>query len=126
MSVSTTRAATPTCVALEGGSVICFKDGQAGIKQLAFGYDHDIAALSDVVTAKNLSNQSFSSIAHDGAAELSCRRDTKPPDRTFVWQDEHGAVATVNPGPSLVHLLKFCSPANPFGGTKSGHGPVKA
>jgi hypothetical protein len=32
----------------------------------------------------------------------------------------------VDPRPSLIHLLKFCSPANPFGGTKSGHGPVRA
>jgi hypothetical protein len=126
MSVRTRRAATPTCVAVEGGSIIGFKDGQAGVKQLAFGHDDDIEALSDLVTAKNLSNESLSPVAHDRAAELSCRRDTQPPDRTFVWQDEHGAVAAVDPGPSLIHLLKLCSPAYPFGRTKSGHGPVRA
>ena len=120
------RAATPTSVTLEGGSVIGFKDGQAGLKQLTLRYYDDVEALRDLVTAKNLSNESLSPVAHDRAAELSCRRDTQPPDRTFVWQDEHGAVAAVDPGPSLIHLLKLCSPAYPFGRTKSGHGPVRA
>jgi hypothetical protein len=26
---------------------------------------------------------------------------------------------------ALIHLLKLCSPANVFGRTKSGHGPVR-
>jgi hypothetical protein len=124
MSVSTTRAATPVCISVEGGSVIGFKDGQAGVKQLTLGYYDDVKTLSDLVTAKNLSNQSFGSIALNGAAKLPCRRDTQPSNRTLVRQDEHGAEAAVDLRSPLVHLLKLCSPANPFGGTKSGHGPA--
>src|SRR5262245_9615303 len=126
MSVSTTRAATPFFVALEGRSVIGFKDGQAGVKQFTLGHDNDVETLSDLVTAKNLSNESLSPVALNGAAKLSCRRDSQPRHGTFAGQNEHSAVAAMYPRSPLIHLLKLCSPANPFGGTKSGHGPVRA
>jgi len=125
MSVSTTRAAAPVGIAFEGGSVVGFKDGEAGVKELTLRYYDDIEALSDLVTAKNLANQSFGPVALNRSAELSCRRDTQPPDRTFVWQDEHGAVAAVDLRPPLVHLLKICSPTNSLCGTEAGHGPVQ-
>src|SRR5262249_2154420 len=117
------RAAAPMGIAFEGGSVVGFKDGQAGVKQFTLRDDDDIEALRDLVTAKNLSNQSFGSVALNGAAEFPCRRDTQPPNRPFVWQNEHGAVAAVDLRPPLIHLLKFCSPTNPLGGTEAGHGP---
>jgi hypothetical protein len=121
MSISAARAGTLTVGSLEGGSVIGFKDGQAGVKQLTSGHDDDVEALGDFVATKNLSNQSFRSVSLDRAPELPCGGDAEPPDRPLVWQDEQRAVAALNPGASLVHLLKFCAAANPFGRAKPGH-----
>ena len=121
MSANAARTGTVTGSSFEGGSVIGFKDGQAGVKQFALGHDDDVKSLGDFVTTKNLSNQSLSSVALDSAAEFSCRRNPQPSDRALVWQDEQRAVAAMDPCASLIHVLKLCSAANPFGGTKSGH-----
>ena len=121
MSANAARTGTLTGRSFEGGSVIGFKDGQAGFKQLTFGYDDDVEPVGDLVASKNFSNQSFGPVALNGAAELACRRDAESSDRALVRQDEHRAIAAVSPGSPLVHLLKFCAAANPFGGAKSGH-----
>lgn len=42
MSISAARAGTLTVGSLEGGPVIGFKDGQAGVKQLTSGHDDDV------------------------------------------------------------------------------------
>jgi hypothetical protein len=121
MSANAARTGTVTGCFFEGGSVIGFKDGQGGVKQLTFG-DHDhVEPLGDVVATKNFSNQSFGSIALNGAAELSRSRNTQSSDRALVWQDEQRAIPTVRASSPLVHLLEFCAASNPFGGTKSGH-----
>jgi hypothetical protein len=44
----------------EGGSIIGFKDRQAGVEQLASRYDHDVEPFGDSIPTENLSNQSFS------------------------------------------------------------------
>ena len=121
MSISAARAGPLTGGSLEGGSVIGFKDGQAGVKQLTSGHDDDVEALSDFVATKNLSNQSFRPVSLDCAPELPRSSDSEPSNRPLVWQDEQRAVAALNPGAPLVHLLKFCAAANPFGRTKPGH-----
>ena len=51
-------------------AVIGFKGGQAGVEQLALGHDDDVEARRDLVATENLSNQSFSSISLDRAAQL--------------------------------------------------------
>ena|SRR5437870_800715 len=121
MSANAARTGTVTGSSFEGGSVIGFKDGQAGVKQLTFGDDDHVEPLGDLVATKNFSNQSFGPVALNGAAELSCSRNPQSSDRALVWQDEQRAIAAVSAGSSLVHPLKFCAAANPFGGTKSGH-----
>ena len=121
MSANAARTGTVTGSSFESGSVIGFKDGQAGVKQFTFRDDDDVEPLRDLVATKNFSNQSFGSVALNGAAELSCGRNSQSPNGALVWQDEQRAVAAVRSGASLVHLPKFCAAANPFGGTKSGH-----
>jgi hypothetical protein len=110
----------PRC-AFEGGSVIGFKDGQAGVKQLALGHDDDVEAPCDFVTTKNLSNQSLSPVAHNGAPELSRRRDPQPPQRVAVGQDEQRAEPAVHASATLVDLLELSSAPNSFCGAESRH-----
>ena len=77
MSFSAPRAATLAEDTFEGGSVIGFKDGQAGVQQLAFGHDDDVEPISDLVATENLSNQSFRSISLHRAAKLSGGRNAQ-------------------------------------------------
>jgi hypothetical protein len=63
---------------LEGGSTIGFKDRQGGVKQFAFWHDDDVVPRPYLVTTKNLSDQSFSSISLDRIAEFSCGCDSEP------------------------------------------------
>jgi|SRR5262245_15166661 len=117
---------TPTCCAFEGGSVIGFKDGKGGVKQVALRNYDDVIAPGDLVTAKNFSNQSLGPVTLDRAAELSRGCDPKPPDFMAVWQDEQRAVSAVDARPARVHCLKIRSTANPLGGTKPGHWRIPA
>ncbi len=48
--------------------VISFKNSQTGVEQLALGHDNDVEARGDLVSTKDLSNQSFSAISLDRAA----------------------------------------------------------
>jgi hypothetical protein len=73
---------------LEGGSIIGFKDRQAGVKQFAFGHDDDVVPRPYFVTTKNLSDESFSSISLDGIAEFLCSRDSES-GRGFCAANQH-------------------------------------
>jgi hypothetical protein len=124
MSVSARRTASDRSsrgakTSFEQGSVIGFKGAQAGVEQIAFGDDDDVEPGCDLVTTKNLSNQSFSSISLDRATELPGRRDPQPSDAALVRQDEHRAVAAVDPDAALVDVLEFGATANPFVRTES-------
>ncbi len=125
MSVSAPRAATLAECTFEDGSVIGFKDGQAGVQQIAFGDDNHVESISELVATENLSNQTFRSISLHRPAELPGRRDAETPHRARVGQDEERAVAAVNPAPALVHLLKIRSASNPFGWAEPWHGRSK-
>ena len=57
-------------------SVIGFKGAQAGIEQLALGDDDDVETRGDFVATENLSNQTFTSISLDGAAQFFRGGDT--------------------------------------------------
>ena len=103
----------------EQSSVIGFKGAQAGVEQIAFGDDDDVEPARDLVTTKNLSNQSFSSISLDRTTQLPGSRDPQTPDPALVRQDEDRAVAAVEPDAALVHILEFGSAPNPFLGTES-------
>jgi hypothetical protein len=121
MRVSVPRAATLAECTFENGSVIGFKDGQAGAEQVAFGDDDDVETIRELVATENLSNQTFRSISLHRAAELSGRRDAQTPHPAGIGQDEQRAVTTVNPATELVHLLEICSASNPFGGAEPWH-----
>jgi hypothetical protein len=62
--------------AFEEGSVIGFKDVQAGVEQLALGNNDHVESRCEFVATENLSNQTFSSISYDRAAKLASRRDS--------------------------------------------------
>jgi hypothetical protein len=121
MSVSAPRAATLAEGTFEYGSVIGFKDGQAGVQQIAFGDDDDVESIGELVATENLSNQTFRSISLHRAAKLSGGRDAQTPHLAGVGQDEHRAVAAVNPATALVHLLKIYSASNPFDWAEPRH-----
>ena len=56
-------------------AIFSFKGSQAGVEQLAFRHDDDVEAWRDLVATEDLSNQSFSSISLNRAADLPGRRD---------------------------------------------------
>src|SRR3954469_5420822 len=91
----TSRAGTGTNSAFEGGAVIGFKGVQAGVEQLALWNDDDVESGSEFVATENLSNQSLGSITHDGAAELSGRRDSQPAYARLIGEEEQRAVSAV-------------------------------
>ncbi len=99
-------------------SVVGFKNGQAGVEQLAFGDDDDVEAWRELVTTKNLSYQSFSAISDHGAAQLAGRGNSQPARSALIAHHEHRAVAAMDAGAALVHLLKFRAATEAFGRTK--------
>jgi hypothetical protein len=105
--------------AFDSGSVVGFKDSQAGVEQFAFGDDDDIEPSGHLIPAIDLSNQAFGAVPLDRSAKSSSSGNPQPARWTIGRQEEERTVAAVNPMAALVHLLKFWSPANPFTGTKS-------
>ena len=108
-----------TETAFEAGAIFGFKDTQTGVEQLAFRYDNHIVAGRDLVTTKDLSYQSFSSISHGGATELLGRRNSETPNVSLVRQHKHRGVPSTDSGPVLVNLLKLRAPMDPFVGLES-------
>jgi hypothetical protein len=104
--------------AFKRGSVIAFKGGQAGVEQLALRDYNHVEPVGDLVTTKNLSYQSFSSIALNGAAKFSGGCDAQSVMASLVPQDEHGEEAAVDLRPTLIHRLEFGSATNSLVRTK--------
>ena len=67
---------------VRGCAVFGFKGGQAGVEQLSLGHDDDVEPRRDLVTTENLSNQSFSTISLDRAAQLLRGGDAQAADRS--------------------------------------------
>jgi hypothetical protein len=105
--------------AFDGGSVIGFKDCEAGVEQLAFGDDDDIESPAHLVPSKDLSDQPLRAVSLNRAAQLPSSGNPQPAACEIGRQEEERTVAAVNPDAALIHLLKFWPPANPFTGTKS-------
>ena len=99
-------------------SVISFKDTQAGVEKLALRDDHDVEPWGDLVSTKDLSNQSFGSISLHRAADLPGRCNSEPSHAQFVGQEKDRAVAAVESNAPLVDLLELRTPANVFGWTE--------
>jgi len=120
---SITRAAMETSSPLayttfDEGSVIGFKDSQAGVEQVALGNDNDIKARGDLVATKNLSYQSFSTVSLHRSTELFRGRDPQPADAVLVGEDEHRGVPAVKPCAAVVNLLELRTAAYVLGGAK--------
>ena len=113
------RTATPGSTARQAAgdkvSVIGFKRVQAGIEQIALRHDDDVEAGREFVTTKNLSNQAFSSVSSDGAAELARGRDAEPANAELVREQKHRRVAAMDFDTAVVHLLELCAAADPLG-----------
>lgn len=80
---------------LEEVSVIGFKDGQTGAEQLALRDDDNVVAGGDVVSAENLSYQSFSTISLHRAAEFPRRGDAEAAVRPVVRHRKHRRISAV-------------------------------
>jgi hypothetical protein len=93
--------------ALNGLAIISFKDGQAGVEEVALGNDDDVKTLGDLVSTENLSNQSFGSVPLNSSAELFRSCDAQTSYRALVGKDEHGREAAVHTDASFVNLLKL-------------------
>jgi len=59
-------------------SVISFKGTQAGVEKFALRDDHDVEPWGDLVSTKDLSNQSFSSVSLHRPADLPARDNAEP------------------------------------------------
>jgi hypothetical protein len=94
----------------KSGSVIGFKDGQAGLKKLAFRHDDDVESRRDVIVAEDLTYQSFSAIPLNCAAEFFRRRNAQSPPSQLIGPNKQGAIAAVNSCAFLVNLLKVGVP----------------
>jgi hypothetical protein len=100
-------------------SVISFKDTQAGVEKFTLRDDHDVEPWCDLVSTKDLSNQSFSSISLHRPADLPRRGDAEPSNAPLVGQKKDRAVAAMEANTPLVDLLKLRTPADVFGWTES-------
>jgi hypothetical protein len=105
---------------LEGGSIIGFKDRQGGVKQFAFWHYDDVVPRPYLISTKNLSDQSFSSISLDGITEFSCGCDSEPGGTPRAAnQHERRAESSVSTDAPCVDLLKFSTPVHPLRGTQT-------
>jgi hypothetical protein len=111
---------------LDETSVFSFKNGQAGVEQVAVGNDDDVEPRSDLVATENLSYQSFSAISSHCAAQFLRRRDAQPSDSLRISKDERGAVAAPNPNAPLVHALELGAAPDAFSWTESHGGQLSA
>ena len=75
--------------------------------------------MGDLVSPKNLSNQSFSSISLNSAANLPGGRDPESSHAPLVGQDEDRAIAAVESNAPFVDRLELRSPADVFGWSES-------
>ena len=105
-------------MSLDEVSVISFKGAQAGFEKFTLRDDHDVQPRRDLVSTKDLSNQAFSSISLNRAADLPGRGDPEPSQTALVGQKKNRAVTAVETNPPLVNLLKFRPPADVFGWTE--------
>ena len=100
------------------GSVIGFKDSQAGVEQVAFGNDDHVIARSDLVATKNLSYQSFRPVPLHRSAELFRGRDAQPSDSAVVGEDEDRGIPAVELRAAVVNRLELRAAAYVLGGAE--------
>jgi len=93
--------------ARDGGPIFSFKSSQARCEELAAGNHHDIEARRDIISTKNLSNQTLSAISDDRAAQALRSRDAQPADIQPVRLREYRVGAARNADAMVVDVLKI-------------------
>ena len=114
-SAGTLASAGPAKLAetpLDIAAVFDLKGSQTGVKQLAPGYDNHVKTWRNLVTTENLSNQAFRPVSLNRATQAFGGGDSQPANRQLVRQNEQGGEAAVNPGATLVDLLKLGATAD--------------
>ena len=99
---------------LEGVTKLGFKGSQAGVEQFAFRDDDDVEAGRELVATEDLSNQSFSSISLDRAAQFPGSGNSQPAHRQVVREREQGQKTPVCADAAVINLLIFRTAADPF------------
>ena len=99
---------------VDGAAVFGFKGHQARVKQLVAGDDDDIEARRDVISTKNLSNQTLSAIPDNRSTEALCGGNAEPPDGQSVRLREQRVIAARNAGPMLVDVLEIGVSSDPL------------
>ena len=99
---------------VDGAAVFGFKGHQARVKQLVAGDDDDIEARRDVISTKNLSNQTLSAIPDNRSAKSLCRSDAEPSDSQSVRLGEQRVIAARNARPMLVDVLEIGVSSDPL------------
>jgi hypothetical protein len=117
-----TSRSSPAGTPIEQASEFGFKGALAGFEQSAFGYGDDVETWSYFITAENVSNQSFSSISLDRAAELPSRRDPQAADVKLVAKQEERNQLPVTPDPLGVHPLEIVTATNSLAGPEVSRG----
>jgi hypothetical protein len=95
-------------------SKVDFNGSQAGVEQLPLRDDDNVHPWSELVATKNLSNQTFSSISNDGAADFFRRRYAQPADDHVVGEREQGEQPAMHPAASIVDPLVFDATTDPL------------
>jgi hypothetical protein len=93
-------------------TVVLFKSIQTGVEQIALGNDNHIESRRNLVSTKDLSNESFSPIPLNRPTQLARSGDTQPADRQRIGPREEGAVTAMNPTAVLIDLQELGAAAN--------------
>jgi hypothetical protein len=93
-------------------AVFDLKGSQTGAEHLAPGDNDDVESRRDLVMTEHFSNQAFRSISLDRAPKALGGGDPQPANRQLVRQNEHRGETAVNPGATLVNLLKIGATAD--------------
>jgi hypothetical protein len=99
-----------------------FKGSQAGVEQVPFRDDDNVDSRHGLVTTKNLSYQSFSSVPLDGAAELPCGGDAEPAVHPPGRQRKQREEPAVDLRAVVVDRLVFGTTADPVIAAEARHG----
>lgn len=106
---------------VESVAELGFKCGQAGVEQLAFRDDDHVEPWRDLIATENLSNETFSSVSIDRAAQFTGRGNSQSSHRKVVGKGEQRQISTMDLRAAVVNGLVFRSPANTFALAETRH-----
>jgi len=119
-SSSTSTRLEPPKAARKDLPEFFFKSGKAGIQQLRAWHDDDVNTCRGLVEPEDLSNQSFSSIPLNRAAQLPGRRDSQPARRAAAPSHKQGQKPAAKPRPLGIDLAILGAAADPIVWSKLG------